>query len=84
MRYVFANIYKHNYGLVAMHGKGGRLQPDPYSSGVWFLGFSETDLDRTALAGVERCTAPAESWLLRVGWLRSGGRFSILERPAAA
>ncbi len=34
LRYVFANIYKHNDGLVAMYGKGGCLRPDPYSSGV--------------------------------------------------
>ena len=55
---------------------------DPLSSAQWFLGF---------VGGVPRgfrsvgppSVAPAQSWLLRVGWQRRG-RIDVTESPAVA
>ena len=84
IRYVLGNSYKHMDGLVEHEGRNGKARPDPYSSGAWFDGYVETDLDRGSLGAVEDCTEPARFWLLRVGWLRSGGPSSVLDRPLSA
>lgn len=81
LRYVLGNSFKHQDGLQSFVGRGGKLKADPYSSGAWFTGFSERDLDRTVFCDVERSTAQARSWLLNIGW-RKLGLLSVVDRPA--
>lgn len=63
LRYIFANGWKH--GRRWLSGK-----PDPYSSGLWFEGWSDYVHDGwVALAGP---IAKAKSWLRNAGWKRHG------------
>jgi hypothetical protein len=83
--YVFANFKKHGEWVA------GAL--DPYSSAPYFDGFREyagkspLELNPAVVPEALRAqgppVAPAQSWLLRFGWLRHGP-LSIHERPAHA
>lgn len=73
--YVMHNARRHGERLPAMYGG-----IDPYSSAWWFDGW----LDDGWRSGMDppaspRCTSPAETWLLRVGW-RVHGELGLMER----
>ncbi len=76
LRYVFGNAHKH-----FEQGKGPRVEDpiDLFSSAPWFDGFLESVTVRN-LERYARPTAPASTWLLRVGW-RKHGLLSVHERP---
>ena len=81
--YVLANFKKHGERITG--------PVDPYSSAPYFDGFREYagkspfELDPTVVAGTLRARGPpvalAQSWLLRIGWLRHRP-LSIREHPA--
>jgi len=76
--YVMHNARRHGERLPTMYGG-----VDPFSSAWWFEGWVDAGW-RAGLAppGI-RCTSGAQSWLLRVGWKRSG-LLGLGELPAAA
>ena len=59
---------------------------DPWSSAPWFDGWAEPIADDASwkrdLVRKARPTAPAKTWLLRVGWRRAGPPLRFDERPA--
>ncbi len=58
-----------------------RQAMDTYTSAPWFDGFRETIVVR-GIDSIERPTAEARTWLLRIGWRRHG-LLSVHELPAA-
>jgi REP element-mobilizing transposase RayT len=71
LRYVLLNRKHH-----ASEKKFARYWIDPCSSAVWFDGWVEqirADVGwKRALVDAPRPTAPATTWLLRIGWRRHG------------
>jgi hypothetical protein len=61
--YVLHNARKHGLALLGI---------DPFSSGVWFDGWSTAIAPAPAGAMAVRVCARARSWLLGVGWRRHG------------
>lgn len=79
--YVHANYRKHEPEL--------RVGVDPYSSGLWFTGFREPRPLPLAVGVSKRVldlerpqVVPAQSWLLRSGWLQAGP-ISVRDAPSA-
>lgn len=72
LAYVLCNAWR--------HGTCSGL-PDPFSSGTWFDGWKEKI--KMEVVGVEMPVVPAESWLQRLGWRRSG-EIGLKERPGPA
>ena len=85
VRYVILNARKHGeHTLVPLHWSATYV--DPYSSARYFDGFTRdigppaTDIHNTEATGATGTTnttgaapvAPAQTWLLRVGWRRHG------------
>ena len=68
LRYVLTNGKKH-----AAEGREVKVAAaiDTYTSAPWFLGFRETFVVR-GLEGVTRPVTDAKTWLLTIGWRRSG------------
>jgi len=69
--YVLQNSRSHQ----ARSGQADRLPPDaadPYSSGPWFDGWRTMPCNRPTDGRGPPLTAPAHTWLLRVGWRRHG------------
>jgi REP element-mobilizing transposase RayT len=80
--YVHANYRKHEPKLP--------VGVDPYSSGVWFSGFSEerplplaVTISRSTIDVERPPVAQARSWLLRRGWLQAG-TISMSDAPSSA
>ncbi|MEM7518152.1 MAG: hypothetical protein AAF368_14670 [Planctomycetota bacterium] len=71
-RYVLNNARKHNSWTAN--------KPDPYSSGPWFRGWSDSLLltDRPRLPSP---CSPPRSWLAQKGWLRAGPRLAFADNP---
>jgi len=78
--YVLQNARRHHERLdPSFHGM------DPFSSAWWFDGWIDDGWKAGVPGPEQRTVAPAESWLLRVGWKRSRcGLISITEVPPAA
>jgi hypothetical protein len=72
LAYVLLNVRKHR----SQRGLATPTRIDPASSGRWFSGW----LDGVLPARDPPVVAFAQSWLLRVGWLRSG-RIAPAETP---
>lgn len=67
LRYVLLNARR--------HGIAPRRNPDwidPFSSGRYFTGWSRAPRDGPAERDADAPVAPAETWLLSVGWRRHG------------
>ena len=80
LRYVLLNRKHH-----AADKKFANYWVDPCSSGVWFRGWRQpvrvdTEWMRE-LVEMEKPVGDAQTWLLRVGWLKHG-RIGVDERPA--
>jgi len=78
--YVLQNARRHGAELdLRFHGA------DPFSSAWWFDGWKDASWKLGLDPPATRTVAPAESWLLRVGWQRArAGLVAIDEVPAAA
>ena len=78
--YVLQNARRHRLQLdPRFHGA------DPFSSAWWFDGWKDASWKLGLDPPEQRTVAPAESWLLRVGWRRAkGDLLAIDEVPAAA
>jgi hypothetical protein len=77
--YIMNNARRHGERLDPVYGG-----VDPFSSAWHFDGWSRAGWRRgLAPPAGEPCVAPAESWLLNVGWRRHGP-IGIAEVPAAA
>jgi len=72
LAYVLLNVRKHR----AQRGLSTPPQADPASSGRWFSGWENAPLP----ARDPPVVAIAQSWLLRVGWLRRG-RIALAGTP---
>ena len=83
LRYVFQNVVKHTRRALPL-APGGQKRPDPFSSGAYFDGWIEQNLDLSPPFGLPRPTTDPDTWLLRVGWRKAGGPISIDEYPKAA
>jgi REP element-mobilizing transposase RayT len=77
--YVLQNARRHREPIDPRYGG-----MDPFSSAWWFDGWSDTAWKAGIPPPDVRTVAEAQTWLLRVGWMRSSyGRLSITEVPAA-
>jgi hypothetical protein len=84
LAYVLANFRK--------HGPRARATVDRFSSAPYFTGFREYEgrapievsarLSRRARPPREPPVARPWTWLLRVGWCKSGGRLSVYDGPS--
>ncbi|MEM8712004.1 MAG: transposase [Planctomycetota bacterium] len=88
LTYVFANNAKHTGGRPCIHRaqSSGRTKLAPYvdarySSALYFTAWQEPYIER--LPPDDRSPRP-RSWLLRTGFLRSGGAISASAKPALA
>ena len=69
--YVLQNRRKHAPRAVQLEPKRDDDTLDPLSSAAWFDGFTEPPRQSRPRAGPPSVAA-AQTWLLRVGWLRHG------------
>jgi hypothetical protein len=77
--YVLQNARRHREPIDRRFGG-----MDPFSSAWWFEGWTDTSWKAGIPPPEVRTVAPAQSWLLRVGWQRSPyGLLSITETPPA-
>ena len=79
LSYVLQNARRHGEPIEPRFGG-----MDPFSSAWWFDGWKDTSWKLGIPPPEMRTVAPAETWLLRVGWKRSAyGLLSITEIPPA-
>ena len=77
--YVLQNARRHGEPIEPRFGG-----MDPFSSAWWFDGWNDASWKLGIPPPEMRTVAPAETWLLRVGWKRSAyGLLSITEIPPA-
>ena len=77
LQYVLQNGVKHRFV------RPGRM--DPFASGRWFQGWRDAVVLPVSDNPIDlflRPVAEAFTWLLKVGWLRAGGRLSLSAVPA--
>jgi REP element-mobilizing transposase RayT len=82
LRYVLANDAHHAAQRTGRHSRSNAV--DPFSSALDFDGWTCRVRSNLEWRYSKPATAPPSTWLLRVGWLRAGGKLDPRAGPGAA